>query len=205
MIFRQATDSDFDVVMEIIEDGRAALANLGIDQWQGESPNAAMIRNDMALGRTYVAVMEERDIEASGIDVADGAAPLKAGDIVGTLAYVATGESDYSRITCGAWLTDSPNSSEEAAAASIPVSYTTLHRVATSARATRRGVASFMLRASMELAREQGLKSVRADTHAGNGPMQHTFEKCGMTRCCEIELSDPGEPTKERIGYEIVV
>lgn len=197
MIFRQATLDDFDTVMAIIEDGRAALAKLGIDQWQGGSPNARMVREDMAQGCTMVAVLEEQDCPPDGA--------FAPGTIAGTLAFVDSGEPDYSRITSGAWLTGSPNSPEESQAARIAPTYATLHRLATSANATRRGVASFMVHASMDLARERGLKSVRADTHEGNEPMQHTFEKCGMTRCCEIELSSPTEPTKKRIGYEIVL
>lgn len=197
MIFRQATLDDFDTVMAIIEDGRAALAKLGIDQWQGGSPNARMVREDMTQGCTMVAVLEEQDCPPDGA--------LAPGTIAGTLAFVDSGEPDYSRITSGAWLTGSPNSPEESRAARIAPTYATLHRLATSANATHRGVASFMVHASMDLARERGLKSVRADTHEGNEPMQHTFEKCGMTRCCEIELSSPTEPTKKRIGYEIVL
>ena len=197
MIFRQATLDDFDAVMAIIEDGRAALAKLGIDQWQGGSPNTQMIREDIARGCTMVAVLEKQDCPPDSTP-----AP---GAIVGTLAFVDSGEPDYSRVTSGAWLTDSPNSPEEAEAAGSAPTYATLHRLATSAQATRRGVASFMIRASVGLARERGLRSVRADTHEGNGPMQHTFEKCGMARCCEIELSSPTEPTKKRIGFEVVL
>ena len=51
----------------------------------------------------------------------------------------------------------------------------------------------------------RGFRSVRADTHEGNIPMQRTFEKLGMKRCCEIEISNPLEATKKRVGYEIVL
>lgn len=184
MEFRPATEQDFDAVMKIIENGRAALAELGIDQWQGGSPNEAMIREDIALGRSMVAV--ERD--------ADGTEHL-----MGTLAFVC-GDADYDRILAGAWLTDSANKPEDGA-----VTYAALHRVAVAANARRRGVASFMIAASCSLAAKRGLASVRADTHAGNIPMQTTFERAGMTRCCEIDLSTELEPTKHRIGYELVL
>lgn len=195
MLFRQATPEEFDRVMEIIEDGRAALADLGIDQWQNGSPNADMVRNDMKAGCTMVVVLEAGD--------ADGV--LRAGDIVGTLAFVDSGEPDYGRMLSGAWVVPSPNSADEACETGTAVSYATLHRVAVAANAKRRGVARFMVRASMELAEDRGLKSVRADTHEGNIPMQRTFERCGMTRCCEIELSNERELTRKRIGYEIAL
>lgn len=153
-----------------------------------------------------VAELEAQDCEmAPGVEGAANEAELRPGDIVGTLAFVDSGEPDYSRVTGGAWIVASPNSPEEAAVASAPVSYATLHRLAVSAQAKRRGVASFMVLASMNLARDRGLRSVRADTHEGNIPMQRTFEKCGMDRCCEIELSSLTEPTRKRIGYEVAL
>lgn len=200
MLFRQAEPEEFDRVMRIIEDGRAALADLGIDQWQGGSPNERMVRKDMEAGCTMVAVLESQDCEGL-----PSGSPLSAGLVVGTLAFIDSGEPDYSRMMSGEWIAPSPNSEAEARESGIGVGYATLHRLAVSADAKRRGVASFMVRASMQLARERGLKSVRADTHEGNIPMQRTFESCGMTRCCEIELSNENEPTRKRIGYEIVL
>ncbi len=199
MIFRQAIPEDFAAVMAIIEDGRATLAKLGIDQWQGGSPNASMIRSDIAAGYTMVAVAEGDNAQRVG------ASTFHEGEVVGTLAFVDTGEPDYDRVTCGSWLTTSPNSAEVAHATNQSVGYATLHRLAVSAKATRCGVASFMVRSAMTLAKTRGLASVRTDTHEGNGPMQRTFEKCGMKRCCEVELSNTLEPTKKRIGYEVLL
>ena len=201
MILKQATERDFDAVMHVIEDGRASLAALGIDQWQGGGPNEAMVHADIAAGCTYMAVADEDDARAA----TPGASAVSPGDVLGTLAFVEGGEADYDNVTSGAWLTASPNTPQAAAAIGEPVRYATLHRVAVSAAAKRRGVATFLIERSADLARERGLKSLRADTHEGNIPMQRTFEKLGFSRCCDIRLTNPLEPTKKRIGYERVL
>lgn len=181
LIFRPAAEEEFDAVMRVVEDGRTALASLGIDQWQGGSPKPEHIRADIAGGHTYVA--------------ADAA----TGEILGAVALFAQTEPDYARITQGAWLLDLENGKDARS------EYLVMHRLAVAAQAKRRGVASFMIAESAQWARARSLKSLRADTHAGNSPMQRAFEKAGMTCCCDIEITNPLEPTKHRIGYEMVL
>lgn len=181
MIFRAATQADFPAVMTVIEGGKAALAGLGIDQWQGGNPTPAEIQADIAGGHTYVAQ-----------DAATGA-------LLGAVALYAQTEPDYANVTSGAWLLDLENGEGK------PCDYLVMHRLAVSADARRRGVATFMVQQSIAWAGAHGLKSVRADTHAGNLPMQRTFEKCGLVRCCEIQITNPLEPTKHRVGYEVVL
>lgn len=207
MIFRRATLDDLDEVARVIEEGRAALAALGLDQWQNGSPTRDELRSNIQTQITYVAVIDENDAVPSGVkDSLESIVPLEPGSIVGTLAFIDVGEPNYADPEVGAWLNDSPSTSEEAKETGRPVSFAVLHRVATSAAAVRRGVASFMLQQSAQLARERGLKSLRADTHEGNTPMQRTFEKFGMTRCCEIELRfNSNELTRKRIGYEVIL
>ena len=191
MKLRQAESSEFEAVMALIEDGRAALATLGIDQWQGTSPNAATVRADIAAGHTYV-------LEASPEDTAYGEEPSPV--LLGTLAFITTGEPDYARIRQGAWLTQSPNAPEEGTA-----TYAVVHRMATSAAAHGHGIGTFMLRSTLQLAHEQGLASVRIDTHEGNMPMQRALANAGYTCCCVISITDPGEPTSKRLGYEALL
>lgn len=187
MIFRQANAADLDAVMAVIEDGRASLANLGLDQWQGAEPSRDTIASDIARGLSYL--------------VSDDADET----VLATVCFWDCGEPDYDRLSSGAWLTESPNSQEAARALNVPITYAALHRLASSAASRRKGVASFMIRSCFDLTREKGLVSVRADTHAGNIPMQRTFEKLGMSRCCEVQITNPTEATKLRIGYEIVL
>lgn len=181
MLFRQATVEDLDAVMTIIENGRASLAAQGLDQWQGGSPTLEMVSADIAAGHTYVTVDDD-------------------GTYLGTIALIDTGDPDFGRVIEGAWLTESPNSPSEGR-----VRYLTIHRLATAASAVRRGVATFMIERSYEMAREGGFASVRVDTHEGNLPMQGAFVKNGMQHCCDIDITNPLEPTKKRVSFEIVL
>ena len=206
MQFRPATAGEIDQIMTVIEDGRTALGKLGIDQWQGITPNAETIGADIAAGYTMVAT--------------EGDA------ILGTLAFVDVEEADYSNVTSGSWLLDrenefkdSPSSvmdtsagassnesgMESADASSAECPYITLHRVAVASNATGKGVAKFMIRSSIEMARAMGKQSLRVDTHEGNLPMQHVLERCGFAHCCNIRITLPAELTKKRLGYELLL
>ena len=184
MLFRRATSEDFDDIRAITSAARAYLASQGLDQWQGGEgwPSVACIEEDIRAGYDWLAVDEE------------------TGETLGVVAAVGTGELDYAQLTSGAWLTESANSTDEGA-----VTYLVLHRMAVAPTARRRGVASFLLQSAFAMAREQGFKSVRVDTHHGNLPMQGGFEKAGMQRCCELLITSDFEPTKERVGFEIVL
>ena len=71
--------------MSILADGRASLAALGIDQWQGGYPHRAVIEDDTVRGDSYVVEADDR--------------------IVATAMIGFSGERDYDRIEEGSWLT----------------------------------------------------------------------------------------------------
>ena len=182
MLSYQKAESEFEeAVWCAIEDGRAALARLGIDQWQGPDPSREAIAADIAAGRTRVALDEE-------------------GKVAGTLMFAESGESDYANVVAGKWLTDFPAVPTEGLAA-----YATIHRVAVDAGHTRQGVSRFLFARAIDEARSRGFRSVRVDTHAGNIPMQSALAKAGFTQCCEIMLTIPDEPTPHRLGFELVL
>ena len=54
-------------------------------------------------------------------------------------------------------------------------------------------------------ARAAGMASVRVDTHAGNVPMQRLLVSLGFRHCCDVTISNDLEPTKLRLGYELVL
>ena len=55
MDFRKTKVDEIDRVMEILLDGKAALASLGIDQWQGEGyPARDIVAGDVEDGVSYV-------------------------------------------------------------------------------------------------------------------------------------------------------
>lgn len=162
--------------MTILADGRASLAALGIDQWQGGYPHRAVIEADVARGESYV--------------VEDG------GRIIATAMVGFAGERDYDRIDEGAWLTS---------CSSDRPTYGVVHRVAVAADGKNRGVATFLLARAEDLARANGSASVRIDTHPGNAPMRGLLEKAGYAQCGVIYIAHAEEGTPERIAYERLV
>ena len=52
--FRKAVSEDLEKIMTLIGNAQAAMAALGIDQWQDGYPDREVIENDIALGRLYV-------------------------------------------------------------------------------------------------------------------------------------------------------
>ncbi len=178
---RQATVEDHAAIVAITTEGREFLAAQGLDQWQGGNPSPERVAEDIACGYSYLAV--------------DGA----TGEPLGTIALCGAAEADYANVRRGSWLTEASNDP------GLPSAYLVLHRIAVASAARGRGVATFMLERAVETARKRGFASVRVDTHEGNRPMQGAFLKTGFVRCCEIEITNPLEPNKKRIGFELVL
>lgn len=176
IIVRKTTHDDVLAAEAALDDGRRALAQMDIPQWQGDYPNRIDVADDIEHDRGYVAVD------------ADGA-------VLGTLAFTMEGEPTYDSID-GAWLTES--SSDDA-------TYATIHRCAVAASAARQGVMSAMFDAVESMAREQGAKSVRIDTHRLNVRMRGLAGKRGYTECGVITLPYEHEADPTRIAYEKVL
>ncbi len=83
---RRADFSDLDEITAVIDEGRRAIAELGIDQWQNGFPPRELICEDIEKGRCVVA--------------------LKDGKIAATAAFVRGVDPTYVEIFDGAWLTD---------------------------------------------------------------------------------------------------
>lgn len=177
MQFRLSYVSEIDCIMDILADGRRALAQLGIDQWQGGYPHREAIETDCERGESYV-VVDEGDT------------------IVATAMVGFSGERDYDAIDQGSWLTST---------SSADARYSVMHRVAVAASCTSRGIASFLLERAEELTRDRGYESVRIDTHPGNFPMRRLLEKRGYTECGIIYIEHAEGGTPERIAYEKLV
>jgi len=88
MILRQTTIPEVEVVMDIIDDGKAYLKSEGIDQWQHGYPNAKTIQQDIHDGQAYV-------LE-------------KNGEIIATAMISFLGEETYASIEGPGWLADVP-------------------------------------------------------------------------------------------------
>ncbi len=85
MEIRKTTDADLEAVMEILNEARRTIAQLGINQWQDGYPTAEVILDDISRDRSRVMV--------------------KDGEVIGTFAVLDDGEPTYDRIYDGHWLT----------------------------------------------------------------------------------------------------
>ncbi|MBM6999812.1 GNAT family N-acetyltransferase [bacterium] len=180
--FVRATEKDAATILRIGAQGRAALAAMGLDQWSGGTPTPAQVARDVAGGWARLA--------------------LDDGVPVGIMSVCAGGERDYDAVNpgSGGWLVASANDPADG-----DVRYLVCHRVAVAADARRRGVARYMYQCAVKEARAAGMASVRVDTHAGNVPMQRLLVSLGFRHCCDVTISNDLEPTKLRLGYELVL
>ncbi len=171
MNFRKTTKSDLSFVTAIFAEARESMKEQKIDQWQNGYPSESDIMADIAQGISYVLCDDD-------------------GTVVASCAIIQTGEPTYTEIRAGAWLTDSTDDEKAA--------YTAVHRVATARSARGKGLASRMLCEAAILARKEGKRSLRIDTHKDNSPMQRMLSRNGFTYCGEITLKS-GEG---RIAFE---
>lgn len=172
--FRKTNSIDIDSIMEILAEGRASLASLGIDQWQGGYPHRGVIEGDVAQGDSFVVCDED-------------------GCIIATAMVSLGGEPIYDRIEQGSWLTKSISNNP---------CYGVVHRVAVGNKSTGKGTGAFLLASAEGLVRAQGCASVRIDTHPGNAPMRRLLEKCGYVRCGVVYIAHAETGIPERVAYE---
>ena len=83
MIFRKATETDLNPIMNIISQAQNYFKEQGIDQWQNGYPNRQTIKQDIENGNSYVL--------------------LKDDIIVGTVAIIPGVEKTYESIYNGEW------------------------------------------------------------------------------------------------------
>lgn len=105
-------------------------------------------------------------------------------EIVATVALSFDGEPWYDDIRDGAWLTNDD--------------FLVIHRMAVSEQARGTEVASELLRHAEKLCRNQGVSSIKIDTHPENIPMQKLVSKNGFAYCGIVILGTEGD----RLAYE---
>ncbi len=84
---KKTTKSDIDRIMIILGEARKSMGKLGIDQWQYGYPTRDIVKEDVAVGMSYV-VREEGDDE-----------------IYATFCIKEGGEPTYANIYEGVWMT----------------------------------------------------------------------------------------------------
>lgn len=174
MFLRQAKKEDLDCIMQILLEGKEALASLKIDQWQGLYPQREVIENDIHRGESYVVIDTQSNILATAM-----------------ISF--RGEEDYHQIYSGNWLTPSfPDNP----------CYAVAHRIAVSKSARGKGLARYILNEAEQLASCADKLSLRIDTHPGNLPMRSILDASGHTHCGIIHVRHAEGLTRERVAYE---
>jgi len=122
-------------------------------------------------------------------DLAAGVAwvAVEDGEVLGAMSVLSEPDPSYNIID-GAWHCDGP--------------YLSVHRVCVSDARKGQGVAGCLFAHSFRLAKEQGISSVRIDTHRGNIPMQHAIAKSGFSYCGVIHLVGGVDHGHERIAFD---
>ena len=167
---RLAQKQDHPAIMALIAHTRAAIARLGIDQWQDGYPEPEIIAADIEAG---IGILFEVD-----------------GCIAGYMVALGDPEPIYNQLT-DAWLQNSGP-------------YLTVHRMAIDDGYRGTGLSMAMFAYAEALARENGLASVRADTHTGNLAMRGLLKKCGYTYCGDVTYEvTAGDPI--RVAYEKIL
>lgn len=69
-----------------------------------------------------------------------------------------------------------------------------MHRVAVHPDAKGQGVASFMEKHAVSIARAKAKDSIRVDTHSTNKPMQSFLEQCGYRKIGEMDYHGKDKP-----------
>lgn len=181
---RRAREGEAASVMAVLEDGRRAIAELGIAQWQDGYPDLAVVERDIAQGFCWV---------AEGDAAAERA-------LMGTCAICFGRDADYAAAEREGvrWLTADDGSD------SVP--YAAVHRCAVAAGDGRRGVMGALLLSAVHLCRREGCASIRMDTHPGNVRMRGFLKKHGFTELGAYHMVDHPVPGDDvRIAYERVL
>lgn len=87
MEIRKSTLNDIADMVKIYQSARKAMAEMGLDQWQGETPNADTALEDIKNGYSVVCTDN--------------------GEVVATAAIYVGDEITYKKMDTGAWLVDS--------------------------------------------------------------------------------------------------
>jgi len=104
--------------------------------------------------------------------------------IIGTVALFLTGDKNYDVIYSGKWITNE--------------TYATIHRIAIDSNYKGQGRSNFILKQMEKKCLQNGIHSIKVDTHRENEAMKKWLLKNGFQYCGVIYLEDQSE----RIAFE---
>ncbi|MEG1904627.1 MAG: GNAT family N-acetyltransferase [Bacteroidales bacterium] len=120
----------------------------------------------------------------SDIKASESYVILSDDKIVATAMISFAGEPTYNTIE-GAWITDNP--------------YAVIHRVAVNRAVKGRGIARQIIEWTRQMCIDNGIPSIRIDTHQDNKAMQRCAARAGFRYCGIITLTSGAK----RLAYEM--
>ncbi|MBQ8223891.1 MAG: GNAT family N-acetyltransferase [Bacteroides sp.] len=157
---RKTTPEEVGTLLELFEEARHIMrADGNLQQWTGGYPSEELIRKEIEAGNSYVCTD-------------------KAGNVVGTFAFIVGEDPTYRIIYEGEWLENVST-------------YGTIHRLA--GKGDGHGVAAACINWCY-----QQVPNLRADTHRDNRILQHILTKHGFHYCGIIHLLNGDE----RLAYQ---
>ena len=123
------------------------------------------------------------------MDIAQGNSYVLTDDdeVVATAAIIAGEDPNYAHITNGAWLNED--------------SYIVIHRIAVATGKKGLGLANLLYDYAEQMAKEKGIRSLRADTHSLNRSMRRFLKKREFKACGIVHMKDG----TERIAYQKIL
>ncbi|MEI6580442.1 MAG: GNAT family N-acetyltransferase [Eubacteriales bacterium] len=128
-----------------------------------------------------------RETVLKDIDNEESYVLIKNGEIAATGVVSFQKEEAYTQIYEGQWLSGG--------------GYDVIHRVAVAQKYQGRQLSSAFMELAERLCRERGLRSVRADTHEQNLPMQTVLKNNGFQYCGIVYLKSGAK----RLAFEKVI
>lgn len=101
---------------------------------------------------------------------------IKESEVVATAVLTFTRETSYEVVYEGQWLSDQP--------------YGVIHRIAVDQDLKGLGLSSMIMKEMESICLDEGIHSLRVDTHEENRSMQKLIQKNGFIYCGYIYLSD---------------
>lgn len=127
------------------------------------------------------------EVISNDIENEDSYVLIKNGEIVATTVASFKGEKNYHHIYDGKWLSNGD--------------YGVIHRIAVDNDYKGLGLSHKIIKYVEELCINEGVYSIRVDTHEENIPMQNLLKKNGFQYCGVIFLEDGGK----RVAFEKII
>ena len=168
LILRPTEREDVPAIMVMVNAAKAMLKADNSSQWQSGYPNEYSFYADIDAGSSFVLCEEN------------------AGQVVATASISFGEEAGYSALISGEWAYPEEEYGD----------YVVVHRVAVHPDYCGQHVADQLFLALFEVIIQQGIRTVRVDTHRKNQRMQNVLARLGFSVSGEITVDHDPLDTK---------